>query len=341
MTDRLLEWMKSHDVPIDRDNYIQLAWGNDPPDPWMPEHEAELPEELQSTVDDAAQPDLFDYNPNQPRDPSGSPTGGQWSSGGGGELGSAPMFTQQGNEILRGGQVVATMRQMTEGRVELTINGRRQKFRNYQAALTHLSQQSTEGSGGEDKMLLVTHYPREEQYDKWEIQIAERSAELEKEGQVGGDEDDQLYQMKNALHEYRAASLEAKDSDKIGISVVYGGPHDADDTKLLAVTLVRYNEAEKVARITLSGGVDRDAHIKSLQQVVARFEERATRIEGGAFGDDIEKVLRYEKAGFKMAGETSTGMVRLIHGNPELTELEKQAKAEAAEKLATVRKNEI
>ena len=71
MTDRLLEWMKKNDVTIDRDTYIQLAWGNDPPDPWMPEHEAELPEELQSTeAEDALdyddQLDLFEHGSGPP-----------------------------------------------------------------------------------------------------------------------------------------------------------------------------------------------------------------------------------------------------------------------------------
>lgn len=52
--------MKANGVAITRDNYIQLAWGSEPPDPWTPEHEAELPEELRTTVtDNAEQFDLF------------------------------------------------------------------------------------------------------------------------------------------------------------------------------------------------------------------------------------------------------------------------------------------
>jgi thioredoxin reductase len=90
MTDALLRWMKSRDVPITRDAYIQLAWGNDPPDPWTPEHEAELPEELQSTdVED--QFDLFDYDPSEPRDPAGRwTTGGGGGESGGGKYGLVP-----------------------------------------------------------------------------------------------------------------------------------------------------------------------------------------------------------------------------------------------------------
>ena len=56
MSDSLLRWMKANGVAVTRDNYIQLAWGSEPPDPWTPEHEAELPEELQS---DRGQLDLF------------------------------------------------------------------------------------------------------------------------------------------------------------------------------------------------------------------------------------------------------------------------------------------
>jgi hypothetical protein len=343
MTDQLLNWMKTHDVPITRDAYIQLAWGSDPPDPWMPEHEAELPEELQSTeVEDQL---AFDFNTNQPRDPAGTATGGRWTSGSGDPSATpAPMFMQRGNEILRGEKVVATMRTMIEGRVELTINGRRQKFRNYQAALVHLSQ-NTETSGlsepDEHKMLLVTHRPSQEQFDKWLIQIQERQGEIEKAEQIGSDEDDNLHHMASALKEFRASKLEDQDNDKIGFSAVYGGPREADDTKILAVTLVRYNAAEKVARITLTGGTDRDAHVKSLQMIVANYEGKSTRIEGAAFGDNLEKILRYELAGFKMAGQTSMGMTRLIHGNPELTESEKAAKAEEAAKLETVRRETI
>ncbi len=55
MNNALLKWMKLHDVKITREAYIQLAYGNDVPDPWTPEHEAELPEELQMSE----QMDLF------------------------------------------------------------------------------------------------------------------------------------------------------------------------------------------------------------------------------------------------------------------------------------------
>jgi len=32
---------------VTRENYIALAYPDGPPSPWLPEHEAELPEELQ------------------------------------------------------------------------------------------------------------------------------------------------------------------------------------------------------------------------------------------------------------------------------------------------------
>ena len=128
---------------------------------------------------------------------------------------------------------------------------------------------------GDDKLLLITHEPSHEQYDKWEIQIQERQNEIEKAEQIGSDEDDNLHRMKTALKEYRAASLETKDANKIGLSVVYGGPHDADETKLLAVTLVRFNPQEKIARVTLSGAIDANAHDKSLKMMVDRYGGRS------------------------------------------------------------------
>jgi hypothetical protein len=45
-TDPLLDWMREHGVPITRDKFIALNWGN-VPDPWTPEDEDNLPEELQ------------------------------------------------------------------------------------------------------------------------------------------------------------------------------------------------------------------------------------------------------------------------------------------------------
>jgi len=43
----LVATMKRLDIPFTRENYIDLAYGNDVPNPWTPEHEEELPEELQ------------------------------------------------------------------------------------------------------------------------------------------------------------------------------------------------------------------------------------------------------------------------------------------------------
>jgi hypothetical protein len=51
MSDLLLDWMKKNGVPITREKYLGLAYGQDLPDPWTPEHEAELPEELQEHAD--------------------------------------------------------------------------------------------------------------------------------------------------------------------------------------------------------------------------------------------------------------------------------------------------
>jgi hypothetical protein len=39
--------MRRHHVPVTRENYIEANWGDDVPDPWTAEHEAELPDFLQ------------------------------------------------------------------------------------------------------------------------------------------------------------------------------------------------------------------------------------------------------------------------------------------------------
>jgi hypothetical protein len=46
-TDPLLEFMKKNGIEITRENYLDLAYGQERPDPWTPEYEAELPRELQ------------------------------------------------------------------------------------------------------------------------------------------------------------------------------------------------------------------------------------------------------------------------------------------------------
>ena len=42
----MLRMMRKAGIPITRKNYIDVAWGSEPED-WTPEHEAQLPEELQ------------------------------------------------------------------------------------------------------------------------------------------------------------------------------------------------------------------------------------------------------------------------------------------------------
>lgn len=45
--DPLVTWMRNHNIPVTRDRYIGLNWPDGEPDPWTPEDEAQLPEELQ------------------------------------------------------------------------------------------------------------------------------------------------------------------------------------------------------------------------------------------------------------------------------------------------------
>jgi len=46
-TDHVVNKLKQLDIPVTRENYIDLNWLGEPPDPWTPEDEEQLPEELQ------------------------------------------------------------------------------------------------------------------------------------------------------------------------------------------------------------------------------------------------------------------------------------------------------
>ena len=51
--DPLAQWMRKKNIPLTRDNYIDLNWGEARPDPWDAEAEAMLPDELQATSTEA------------------------------------------------------------------------------------------------------------------------------------------------------------------------------------------------------------------------------------------------------------------------------------------------
>ena len=42
----LIQTMKNHGTPITRENFIELNWGEDIPNPWTAEDEEEIPESL-------------------------------------------------------------------------------------------------------------------------------------------------------------------------------------------------------------------------------------------------------------------------------------------------------
>jgi hypothetical protein len=47
--DPLVEWLESMNIPVTRENYINHNWpGDDMPEEWTGEHEAQLPRELQN-----------------------------------------------------------------------------------------------------------------------------------------------------------------------------------------------------------------------------------------------------------------------------------------------------
>lgn len=43
----ILNALRDAGMPVTRENYIEAAYGDDVPDPWTPEDEAELPDFLQ------------------------------------------------------------------------------------------------------------------------------------------------------------------------------------------------------------------------------------------------------------------------------------------------------
>jgi hypothetical protein len=74
--------------PVSRDDYINFVYGKDLPDEWTPEHEEQLPEELQDWnrfemrgIDLVEKPQYSRkaFDPDEPRDEAG-----KWTDGGGG-----------------------------------------------------------------------------------------------------------------------------------------------------------------------------------------------------------------------------------------------------------------
>jgi hypothetical protein len=243
--------------------------------------------------------------------------GGQFTTGPGV---TSPTFTTRGNEILHEGRVVGTIRPMTEGRIELTIGGKRQKFRNYQAALTHLSrltkgielpQPSAARPPGEG--LLVSFRPNQEKLDRWTGDIEARMKELEAQGWAGNREDEHLGRMQTALNAYMQESEESLNSGRVGLNVVY----DVDG-HLLAAGFT-YIDAENVARIQYHGALASDAQAKMLELTEVGFGDKVTRIEAEEWRDDPESIAVFEKADFNAVADPIQGTtgprVRLVKTN--------------------------
>jgi hypothetical protein len=49
----LMRLMKKYDIPLTRENYLKLAYLGEVPEPLSAEQEADLPVELQSSIDNA------------------------------------------------------------------------------------------------------------------------------------------------------------------------------------------------------------------------------------------------------------------------------------------------
>lgn len=45
-TDPVVEWLNKNNLPVTRENYIDVNWMGSPPDPWTQEDEESLPESL-------------------------------------------------------------------------------------------------------------------------------------------------------------------------------------------------------------------------------------------------------------------------------------------------------
>lgn len=61
-TDPIVKWLKELKIPVTRQSFIDLNWGDNPPDPWTGEAEHEIPVELQdwSWLPDRKPPDEDD-----------------------------------------------------------------------------------------------------------------------------------------------------------------------------------------------------------------------------------------------------------------------------------------
>ena len=46
-TNPIVKWLKELNIPVTRQSFIDLNWGDNPPDPWTGEAEHEIPRELQ------------------------------------------------------------------------------------------------------------------------------------------------------------------------------------------------------------------------------------------------------------------------------------------------------
>jgi len=52
LMDSVLRFMKQHDVPVTRENYLDVAYLGNPPEELSAEEQAELPEEFQQHSED-------------------------------------------------------------------------------------------------------------------------------------------------------------------------------------------------------------------------------------------------------------------------------------------------
>lgn len=185
-----------------------------------------------------------------------------------------------------------------------------------------------------EKLLLVSERPSQDKLDRWTKQVRERVDELTASN--AGQEPDtpemtELNRMNHALTRYGLTAQAELDSDRIGLQTVYDG-----DGKLLGTALTKYDPATSVARVMSAGGLDKDAKVKALEQLIRRYSDKAERIEAKVWADQPDDVAIYEQAGFRVQplqpGETAGGLVTMIHGQEGPTAREReQAQRQSAE----------
>ena len=164
-------------------------------------------------------------------------------------------------------------------------------------------------------MLLKNTAPSKDRVEHWQKQIEVRQAALEKEHQLGSDEDQNLQSMSLALDLYKRWKPEEIDSGTKAIRVVYN-----ENDKLLAVVTSKYEEEKRTAEITFAGGIDPAALTDALKSTLNHHGNLgAKHVDSNMFADDKAKIDAHTAAGFRQSGEATAGVITMIAGEEGTT----------------------